>query len=314
MGFITPQAGGACVLLRGVKMKTRMILNLVLALTMISLFVSCAPSSSTDAQTYLADQQDQNIIGGVNSTAEYQKKNGVVGLMVVGEDSQANEVSFICTGSLIKQDVVITAAHCLTLPQGIKLTAAFVFFGVNLDTILNELQNNDLSHVRAFKKIIRHERYLQDDRSNHDIGLVRIDGTAPAGFQLAQLAPASMARTLRKGTALTLSGFGVSSYKNDHFTGEPVGSGDGLLRQVGGIKVLSLTATGEEITLDQSQGRGACHGDSGGPAYLVDSISKKTYVVGLTSRGEGLCDRTAIYTGVMGYSKWIADNLVKIKQ
>lgn len=295
-------------------MKTRTILNIAFALTMISLFVSCAPSSSTQEPSYLLGEQDQNIIGGVNSTAEYQKKNGVVGLMVVAEDAQGNEVSFVCTGSLIQTNVVITAAHCLTLQQGMKLSAAFVFFGVNLDTVLSELEKNDLSHVRSFTKIVRHEKYLQGTGTNNDIGLVRFDGTAPDGFQLAKLAPASMARTLRKGSLVTLSGFGVSSYKNDHATGQPVGAGDGLLRQVGGIKVLNFTATGEEITLDQSQGRGACHGDSGGPAYLVDTVSKKTFVVGITSRGEGLCNRTAIYTGVMGYSKWIADNLVKIKQ
>ena len=79
--------------------------------------------------------------------------------------------------------------------------------------------------------------------------------------------------------------------------------------------MLSLTATGEEITLDQSQGRGACHGDSGGPAYVKDAVSGKNILVGVTSRGtnpQGLCDRQAIYTGVMGYAQWIANGVKEL--
>jgi secreted trypsin-like serine protease len=299
-------------------MNTRMIINTVAAITLVSLFVSCAPSTSNkDGQIATGDESQSNIIGGVNSSSDYQKQNGIVGLLLITQDRDGNQMSATCSGSLIAKNVVLTAAHCLTISADSEMMAALVFFDKNLDAIVDEVSNDDYSHVRAIDKVVRHEAYLQSRTTNNDIGLVRFDGQAPEGFQLAQMAPPEMIRSLRKGTSVTLAGFGVSKYVMNPATGRANGSGDGVLRQISGIKILSQTTTGEEITLDQSQGRGACHGDSGGPAYMLDSVSRKTLLVGVTSRGtdpQGLCNRQAIYTGVMGYTEWIANSLKKIAE
>jgi secreted trypsin-like serine protease len=297
-------------------MSARIIINTAVAIAFVSFFASCAPSSSDhSAQNFGAQTSGSNIIGGVDSSADYQKTNGIVGLLMIYQNSSGDQMSSVCTGSLIAQNVLVTAAHCLVKPSGVQLVAALVFFDKNLETIMNEVSQKDLTHVRNVNKAFRHEAYLQGRGTYNDIGLVRFEGTAPDGFQLAQLADAQTARTLRKGAAVTLAGFGVSKYQMDRKTGKPVGSGDGVLRSISGIKVLSLTSTGQEITLDQSLGRGACHGDSGGPAYIVDQVTRKTLLVGVTSRGtnpQGLCDRQAIYTSVMGYGQWITDGLQKM--
>ena len=300
-------------------MNTRMIIKTVVAIALLGLLSSCAPTSSNEsAQTFAADPQAQtNIIGGADSTAEYQKANGIVGIMMVTEDQFGRQLSAVCTGSLIAPKVVLTAAHCMVLSKGTKLVAFLILLDKNLDNIMEEISKNDLTHVRSVNKVVRHEAYLSGRGTNNDIGLLGFDGALPPDYKLAVRAPAQLARELRKGAVVTLAGFGVSKYEKNSATGEFEGEGDGLLRQVNGIKVLSLSATGQEITLDQSQGRGACHGDSGGPAYLVDPVSKKNMLVGVTSRGidpNGSCDVGAIYTGVMGYSKWIDDSLKKIAQ
>ena len=74
------------------------------------------------------------------------------------------------------------------------------------------------------------------------------------------------------------------------------------------IKIQSVLPSFEEITLDQTHGKGACHGDSGGPAYFFDKKLKKNILVGLTSRGTGDCNKIAVYTSVLGYRKWISEN------
>lgn len=300
-------------------MKTGMI-KLVLSMTLVMVLAACGEKPSEQSQSFQqAESDSSSIIGGANSTAQFQKDNGVVGLLMVFENSLGQQGSSTCTASVIAPKVAVTAAHCLVLPRGAQLVAALLVLDTDFTKVIEELNNNDLSHVRVITKAKRHENYLNGRGTNNDIGLIGFDDALPADFKLAQLAGAQTARTLRKGTAVTLSGYGVDNYKlqKDPVTGRltPSGSGDGLLRQIDGIRVLSLTATGEEITLDQSQGRGACHGDSGGPAYVKDAVSGKNILVGVTSRGtnpQGLCDRQAIYTGVMGYAQWIANGVKEL--
>lgn len=281
-------------------------------MTVMMLLAGCSPSSSSDStQTFETANQDSNsnnIVGGVQSTAEYQKANGIAGLLIITENALGQQSSSVCTASLIAPNVALTAAHCILLSPGSELVAALIVLDTDFSKVLQEINNDDLSHVRVINGVKRHEAYMQGRGTNNDIGLVSFEGELPATFQLAQMATTQLTRTIRKGDTVTLSGFGVSQYQWNRSTGKPTGSGSGLLRQIDGIKILSLTATGEEITLDQSQGRGACHGDSGGPAYLKDKATGKNILFGVTSRGtnpQGLCDRQAIYTGLMGYVDWI---------
>jgi len=301
-------------------MKTGMI-KIIVSMTLLMVLAACAPSSSNDsAQSFqTADTESNNIVGGALSTAQFQKDNGVLGLLLIFEDASGNQGTATCTASAITPKIAVTAAHCLVLPSGVKLVAALAVLDIDFSKVIAELNNNDLTHVRVVTQAKRHEKYLQGRGTNNDIGLIGFDQELPADFKVAQLADAQLARTLRKGTSVTLAGYGVDKYElqRDPATGKlaPVGSGDGLLRQIDGIKVLSLTATGEEITFDQSQGRGSCHGDSGGPAYVKDSVSGKNILVGVTSRGtdpRGLCNRQVIYTGVMGYAQWIQDGIKQL--
>ena len=46
----------------------------------------------------------------------------------------------------------------------------------------------------------------------------------------------------------------------------------------------------------------------------VNPKDKKAYLVGVTSRGEEPCNKTAVYSSVIGYSKWIDTTSKKIMQ
>jgi secreted trypsin-like serine protease len=315
LGFIVQTQEGPA-FQQGDKMKKNIMKNLLLAVTAAGVFASCAPSKST--RSIASENTDNNIIGGTVSSAEYQKQNGIVGLMMIFTDASGQQSGALCTGSLIHPNVVLTAAHCLVLPAKSKLVAAIVFFQPDLDAVMTEVQSGDRTHIRSMTKVIRNENYMKGTGSNNDVGLIRFDGVVPDGFQLANLPTPDLSSQLRQGTLLTLSGFGVSKYEltkdaNGKLS-KPVGSGDGVLRQVSGIKLLALSQDQNELQLDQSSGSGACHGDSGGPAYLVNPTNKKVYLVGVTSRGEEPCNKDAIYSSVIGYSNWIDTNSQKIMQ
>ena len=294
---------------RGERMNTNTILKTVVELSVLLLLASCAPTSNSGGLSYQSSATDQaDIIGGVDGTLAYAKQNGVVGIY----DQQKGG---ICTGSLIAANLVLTAGHCVNLENSEE---TIIFFGTSLDDIAKQVQSGNQSNIRFVVKAARHERFgegRQTDGPNHDVGLLKFEGNVPQGFKIAKMASMELSRGLRAGTEVTLAGYGLNKFKKDPVTGKQlIGEGSGTLRKVDKIKITSVLTSGEEITLDQTQGRGACHGDSGGPAYVFDKRLKSTVVVGFTSRGSGNCDREAVYTGVMGYAQWIGQKSKELLQ
>ena len=78
--------------------------------------------------------------------------------------------------------------------------------------------------------------------------------------------------------------------------------GAGVLRKVEvALKNSGYSTT--EVLIDQSQGRGACHGDSGGPAFLIQG--GQAYLFGVTSRelvkpgSQATCSSDVVYTNIL---------------
>ncbi|MBC7466497.1 MAG: trypsin-like serine protease [Bdellovibrio sp.] len=289
-------------------MKSTTVLRMVVSLSLLALLASCAPTfSSNSADSYQNSKSDQsNIIGGETADAAYQLANGVVGIMDLNKGA-------LCTGSLIARNLVLTAAHCVNT---FSAKAMVVFFTPNMTQSI-KMTNGKLllnkNTVRQVAQAVRNSKYNpQSDsmtESTNDIALLRLVADAPAEIQTAALPPAGLA--LKQGDMVSLAGYGVSQFKMDPSTGEALLSkGSGLLRKADDIKVQTVLPSGEEVTFDQSQGRGACHGDSGGPAYLkvaaTETTPAATYVVGVTSRGPGDCNEIAVYSSTIGQAKWIA--------
>lgn len=290
-------------------MKTSTALRMVIGLSLLALLASCAPTSSNNSsESYQnAAAEQSNIIGGDLADAAYQKAHGVVGIFDVNKGA-------LCTGSLIARNLVLTAAHCVNT---FSAKAMIVFFTPNMSQSIAMTKDGlmaDKRNVRQVVQAIRNSKYNAKSssmtESTNDIALLRLASDAPAEIQLASLPPADL--VLKADDVVSQAGYGVSQFKMDPETGETLlNKGSGVLRQVDGIKVKSVLPSGEEVTFDQSQGRGACHGDSGGPAYLkvaaTDSAPEATYVVGVTSRGPGDCNEIAVYSSTIGQAKWIAD-------
>ncbi len=298
-------------------MISRKVFNMVLALCGLSLFASCSPKSSEQSGQTFQSAQTSNIVGGVDSTLDYQKANGIVGVLMIFKDQLGGTMGAGCTASLIAKNVVVTAAHCLLTPKpGLSLVGAVVYFGTDQSEVMKQVSLGDKSNLRQIDGVLRNSNYKPGmNGTNNDIGLIRFAGELPAGFQLASRATVANTSALKAGSTLTLAGFGLSQYKMDPTSGKLAGTGSGVLRQIDNMVVTSVSADGDEITLDQSQDRGACHGDSGGPAYAVDPVTQKNILIGITSRTtdpRGLCAQNSIYTAVSGYAAWIDAGLVQL--
>ncbi len=179
---------------------------------------------------------------------------------------------------------------------------------------------------------------LEQGADNNDIAVVRFQGGLPEGYKVAPiLADESV---LTAGKSVTLAGYGLTevvktkvdpkTYPDfekavkEHVVQCHYVSGDCFTLENKNENILKKTDVtviapfGEtEMDLDQTKGKGACHGDSGGPALVeVEGIQ---YVWGITSRGTGQggiddCSEIATYTKVKphaGFIQWAAKNLQK---
>lgn len=207
-----------------------------------------------------------------------------------------------CTGTLIDQDVVLTAAHCLDEATG--------------GSTYNEMETGELaiyvgddpsvdlaSHVYAVSDIEIYSSYNRVSIRN-DAGLVRLTSDITEGYDPVPPLPASEGfSTSDIGENLNFAGFGYTetgSYGEKMQVDLPLG---GLGCTVSGCPTSGDSAT--QISYSQSGGYGPCSGDSGGPAFVTRG--GVVYVGGITSWGDSACRSYGVSTRVDAFESWWSD-------
>lgn len=219
----------------------------------------------------------------------------------------------ICTMSILSNEWLLTAAHCVSDSQPSSLLIAF---SGTLDEVVKGEYRED---VRTVVEVRAHALFAETmDKLNKmfetakaegreltttdldavkdwgDIALVRISGVIPEGKKASHFLPSNT--PLFNSQDVVLAGYGRTGNTKDASSGE--------LRKVG-VKIVE-SAWGTTEVLMNNAGKGACHGDSGGPAYVYHDGQ---YVLfGITSRGVadgGQCDRFSAYTNALAYLPWI---------
>jgi secreted trypsin-like serine protease len=112
----------------------------------------------------------------------------------------------------------------------------------------------------------------------------------PAGYKPAVLLSSSV--TLVNGRAATLAGYGLQDMATQK-------EADSLMKTE--VRISDAKYSETEVLFEQFQGRGACHGDSGGPALVT--AKGRAIVFGVTSRSATMaggrnCLEGSIYSSV----------------
>lgn len=231
--------------------------------------------------------------------------------------------NWICGGTLITEQYVLSAAHCFK--DDVKIEFARVgeydlSKSIDEGFGLKAPQPQDID----VERVIRHHSYERPCLRCNDIALVKLAKPAqlhnffvyPICLPSNPLQDMGFSVSQFQGKLAMATGWGVTDPKNIFTTRTA-----DILHQVN-LTIQERQYCHQQkrkypdsrmiLCAGQGDGRDVCRADSGGPLMLSDGFSQRWYVVGVTSFGPTICgDRNAqgVFTSIHYYIDWIMQNI-----
>lgn len=225
-------------------------------------------------------------------------------LLGIEKDSK---IEWMCGGTLISEDFVMTAGHCIV--DGLNL----IRLG---DLNLNKTTEDAQPENYRIEEIILHPEYnrsIAETFRYNDIALIKLNSTVKFN---PYIRPACLSNIPEIPDKLIATGWGKTGF---------LGSNSNILLKVqlepftiGECNKIFSNQSGLAVGIKDTQicagsrfdSSDTCSGDSGGPLQTIHSDLYCMYsVFGITSVGFacGTKNVPAIYTNVYSYIKWIED-------
>jgi len=206
------------------------------------------------------------------------------------------ESAVMCTGVLVSDQLVLTAAHCF---EGLGAASAAVYFPF-------APEGDRIALVQGLDIHPSYDPRLPTDPNNvippSDLALLRLNRGIPAGYKPALVSEFDAAKESRQGlpARFLVSGYGVTFSRNNRDGGK-LRSATINLQQTDPKRYVIETFGGT-----RSAPVGGCAGDSGAPIMELGQPAGR--VLGVLSTGgeiAGRCVGTNSFTDLRYYSAWL---------
>lgn len=291
----------------------------VVGLCLVNLLVACGPAKDQSTKTFLEESKDgymwhsssSGIVNGEPVLAEDPVGKSTVALYLADEKDDTS-VKGICTATLIAKDIVLTAGHCIKdvaevfLKISVESLTARLRVGFGLPRV-TKMPDNQVSFIKV-KKLMVHPNYAANmvrkakSIPMPDLTVIQLETEAPANFEpRAIVTDPSLVKT---GATITLSGYGYTSGSNFTLPTQ--------LMKVD-VNISNPKLTTAQFSYDAVDGKSACMGDSGGPAYIRGEKGE-LLLIGVTSWGDNSCSRYGVYTSVPVFADFIQSSIATLHQ
>ncbi len=211
-----------------------------------------------------------------------------VGAVLADWDEDNPGIELLCSGTLIDEDIFLTAAHCTAFLESLDIpnNQIWVSFDQDVDPVTNRtrlIQGTWVTNPGY--------NWMQSDPG--DLAIIRLRkavGTTPGRLPALGLFDRMKASGQLAGQRFTAVGYGVQAVETGG--GPPVFPFDGARwRAVSRFQSLQdawLTLSQNDKTSDG----GTCYGDSGGPNFLGAGKTETNIIASVTVTGDAMCVAT----------------------
>ncbi|WP_413576026.1 S1 family peptidase [Bdellovibrio sp. HCB290] len=261
----------------------------LLLLLSFSLLAACQPEHSLTKSNI--DDTNEEIAGGTKVTRFEALGKHMAHIYVPATKT-------VCTGTIIAENLILTAAHCIANPSHP------VEIGFGLDW------NDRDMEVRAGRAVIKHSGFAgaKSNFDRDDVALISFSGSLPKEFKPAPLVK-DTTYTKENGT-FTAFGYGSTSGING------TGNQTGRLRKVP-MTIFSVFSNKKIFASKHLSGKGVCFGDSGGAAFVkIKGVYHLMGVIGgvyWSQRPHDQCTAYSYYLSVPYYLPWIREKSLQLR-